>query len=494
MCAWSRKSSEDRVREALKNLPSVEVVELTREIDLTTVDLPLSKAYRVHGVHTYIDIVNADELLNTDSSESERSHKRFLRYLNVLQRVLHTAILSATDVYRVDAQNHRTHLIVYKPYDSEKKRAAVSVAAADAFRQVLDGANELHEEFDGARIKIGIESGVALAVRNGTRGDRELLFLGNPANHAAKLLGGVRQGIYLGGVARDALGKDFYSSDPYKEVLTPDQILKCVDLAGLDLNVGSMLASWKSEVAQNVLSDISFSRPTPPLCDLIVEDLTLSNSRRIEAATIMADVDGFTKYVAERASDSRASETVRVLHVIRKELRDVLRDFGGKKIRYIGDCIQGVLAEGEYSTDFALTVEQASWCVAAMRDAIDVIHKQMPESASLGLGIGFDVGPVAITRVGIRGKRSPCIAGNAMLLAQGEQESCSGDETSIGEKALNYASEEIKSVFAHSRKIKNLTTNMLDDLIETQRASPENSSEKSKQDYAMPRAHAAKNG
>ncbi|TAK27008.1 MAG: transcriptional regulator [Myxococcaceae bacterium] len=437
MAAWKRSISESRVRDALKALPSVEVVDLTREIDLATVSIPLTKAYRVDGVHTYIDIVNADQLLDSDKTESERSHRRLLRYLHIFQRVLHTAVLSVTDVYRVDAQNHRTHLITYKPYDDEAKRVAVAITVADSLRKLVALADDLHEELADARVRVGIESGVALAVRNGTRGDRELLFLGNPANHAAKLLGGTSDGIYLGAVARAALGKEFETKTPSSVVLTADQISKCVTKSGLTLDLDKMLKQWRDEVKENPISDFVFTRPTPPLSDLDVDALSPGASRRIEAAAIMADVDGFTKFVADRAGTDKAGSAVRALHVIRKELRDLLQDFGGKKVRYIGDCLQGVLAEGAATTDRVKTVSEALWCVAAMRDAFDIIHAEMPDTKPLGLGIGLETGPVSITRLGVKGSRSRCIVGQARvggLLARGGEARPRGPGPPPGER------------------------------------------------------------
>ena len=39
-------------------------------------------------------------------------------------------------------------------------------------------------------MRVGIDSGIALTVNNGRNGHREPLFLGDPANHAAKIASG----------------------------------------------------------------------------------------------------------------------------------------------------------------------------------------------------------------------------------------------------------------------------------------------------------------
>ena len=110
--AWNKKTSRERIKAAIKESADVEVSDLTRETDLTT--LPLNRAYRVQGAHIYVDISNAASLLSSDDSEGERSHKRYLRFLHVYQRVAHT-VFRDLEVTKVDFQNQRLHFIVYKP-------------------------------------------------------------------------------------------------------------------------------------------------------------------------------------------------------------------------------------------------------------------------------------------------------------------------------------------------------------------------------------------
>jgi hypothetical protein len=65
---------------------------------------------------------------------------------------------------------------------------------------VIDVLARTGEDADhpAAKVRIGIDSGKALAVNNGRRGHREPLFLGEPANQAAKRAsGGEATGIYL---------------------------------------------------------------------------------------------------------------------------------------------------------------------------------------------------------------------------------------------------------------------------------------------------------
>lgn len=488
---WNRALSESRVKQALQDFNAVEVTDLTREIDLAGANIPLNRAYRVNAVHAYVEIVNASTLLGGAVEEGERLHKRYLRFLHLFQRAVHLGVLATTDVFKVDHQNHRAHLVLYKPYGDEAVRVSTMVTTVNALLKLLLAANELHEELPDVQVRIGIESGVCLAVRNGTRGDREALFLGDAANRAAKLLAGTRLGVYLGTNARTALGGSFLDAKELAGPLTESQIATCLARSESAPDAEKLLARWKQELADTPLAEFTFSRPTPPLSSLDLDALTPLNSRRLTAAAIMADVDGFTAFVAKRMPNAQAAgEAIRVLHVVRKELRDVLADFGGRKVRYLGDCVQGVLAEGASSTDAARTSETALFCAAAMRDAFGVIQTELPAAKELGLAIGLDLGPLSLTRLGVKGSRDRCVAGRAMFQAEAEQKRCDGNQTAIGAALAASAGNSVQRVFGESRILSGLSTNRLDALLrQTEAASGRVVTDSSGSKIVLPKAY-----
>jgi class 3 adenylate cyclase len=343
---------------------------------------------------------------------------------------VHTTVLADTDVFKIDQQNHRLHLLQFKPYDDERKRIASMVSVMRALHTLLAKVDALHGELSDAKVCVGVESGVALAVNNGTRGDRELLFLGPPANRAAKLLCD-RSGIFLGERAREVLGDGFEGRA--EDALTSAQLDALDKRAGLGLDVERMLARWKEELSRTPLREVQFSRPTPPLSSLDIVTLTPANSRRFDGVAFMADIDGFTKFVAKRIEDNRGeAEAVQVLHVIRKELREVFNDEGGRKVRYIGDCLQGAMLEGERQTDAEKTVAVAMDIAARMRSSFAIIHEELPASKELGLAIGVEYGPLTITRVGVKTNRDRVIAGRALMKAEEVQRECGSRDTGFG--------------------------------------------------------------
>lgn len=459
--AWNRSTSLTRIRASIEATKSVQIRTLVREIDLSNIGV--AEAYRVDGVHGYFDIYNAKDLLGASGAESERSHQRYLRYLHIFSRVVHNTVLADTDAFKVDQQNERLHLLQFKPYDDEAKRIAKLVSTMRALRTLLGRVDELHDELVDARVCVGVETGVALAVNNGTRGDREPLFLGYPANHAAKLLR-ESPGIFLGAEARARLGSGFAGDE--RTPLTDTQLDTLDARAGLGLDINAMVKRWKHELATTPIASVEFIRPTPPLSDLAIGELTPKNSRRFDGVAFMADIDGFTKFVSRRIDENEnEGEAVQVLHVLRKELRDVLHDRGGRKVRYLGDCLQGATLEGDRVTDEAKTIEVSMDIVAELRSSFALVHEALPASKVLGLAIGAEFGPLSITRIGVKTDRDRCIAGRALLEAEHKQEGCTGAESAFGPAFCAKGDAVAKKIFElEGHKIAALDVNKLDAL------------------------------
>src|SRR6202167_1920128 len=202
---WKKEKAADRISAKIKGLPTkdIEIKEYVRDTDLT--NLPRNVAYRVDGVHLYADILNLSDMLHVTDVEGETCHRRTLRFLNLHYRAVHR-ILQRVDAIFVDFHNQRLHSVVAKPYDSEADRVHKAVAIGQLVIDVLAQTGE-DADHPPAKVRIGIDTGKALAVNNGRRGHREPLFLGVPANHAAKRSGGgTASGIYLTNVARKAIG------------------------------------------------------------------------------------------------------------------------------------------------------------------------------------------------------------------------------------------------------------------------------------------------
>lgn len=432
--SWKRKAAQTRVRNSIKALKDFDVVDATPRTNLT--GIPLEKAYRVKGVHLYADLGNIESLLG-DGTESEQQHKRVLRFVHLYQRTAHL-VLKETGNLAVDLQNHRLHAVILEPFDDgetscEAERIYKAVLIAQLLVDVLAEANQLHADIDDAELTIGLESGLALAVYNGTRGDREALFLGEPANQAAKLLK-AEPGVHLGQTARAVVG---WSAQSTK--VTADELKVAHDQTTLSTDSATLTKRWKADLRDTPQAKFDFNRATPPLSDLNLEALSPAQTKRMEMVSVFADVDGFSQFVKDQIETDPVA-VARVLHVIRKELRDCWRDQGGRKIRYHGDCMQGVLAEGtRANTDMAKSARTAFLAAGALRSSFKVVCEELPETKSLGLAIGMELGPVSLTRLGVRGSMVRCAIGHAVLDSEAEQRGCDGTETAFGQNLQDAA-------------------------------------------------------
>lgn len=459
---WKAKRAKERIESRYMQVESVTMSDYAKDMSLENIQV--NQAYRVQAAHLYLDILNLDELLGTTDSEGTTCHKRTLRFLNLHYRAVHR-ILGATDVRRIDFHNQRLHAVVAKPYGADNERARVvrAVAVADLIDRVLQETGDADESIPNAKVRAGIDTGLSLVVNNGRHGGREPLFLGRPANYAAKCASaGKATGIYLTNAARLMIGLE--SLDNGKDrttALTAEQIAICVDEADFDVTKDQIVREWQDEQRDTPIGTIEFSRPTPPLKDLDISTLTLANAKRFEGVSVYADIDGFTAYVDENLEDN-PKDVVRTLHVLRSELDAVVSaDFQGRRVRFIGDCLHGCLMDGTaYASDAEETVSNATLCAGALRSsfrtALDYLEEKGVATGNVGLAIGFDFGPIAIARLGMTGSRVRCAIGRSVLSAEAEQCRCNAAQTALGEAAYAQGSEAVRDLFKVARRVSNL--------------------------------------
>lgn len=458
---WNRDRAEKRIAARIAEVETVTLKNYVRDTDLS--NLPHGVAYKIDAVHIYVDILNMPEMLGTTGDEGKTCHRRALRFLNLHFRAVHR-ILNAVDAIEVDFHNQRLHAVVAKPYSDPAARVHRAVAIGRLVVDVLAQTGEIGDEIiPAATIRVGIDTGLALAVNNGRRGHREPLFLGNPANCAAKLASAASDaGLFMSNAARRSVGWAPLAN-PSGTPLNPDEISISQADASLDVTVEQIVKAWRLDLETNPIGRFEFSGHTPPFSDLDLEALSPSNSRRQEAMSIYADIDGFTAYVAAHVTDDETvKDVVRALHVIRSELDSVLSsDFGGRKIRFIGDCVHGVLGEGTaQTTDAEATVTSAVLCAGALRSSFSLALEKLKGKgvnvSELGLAIGLEFGPIAITRLGMKGSMMRCAIGRGVLASEARQRLCDGDETALGPVALKKGNPSVRDLFAKGEKLADL--------------------------------------
>jgi class 3 adenylate cyclase len=453
---WNQDRATKRIDAKISALPltDIEIKDYVRDTDLS--NLSSSIAYRVNGVHLYADILNLADMLDVTAIEGETCHKRTLRFLNLHYRAVYR-IIGRVDSILVDFHNQRLHSVFAKPYDDEGKRVHRAVATGQMIIDVLTRTGE-DADHPSAKVRVGIDTGQALAVNNGRRGHREPLFLGEPANYAAKRAGGgPLAGIYLTNGARIAAGFEEVANVDMTP-LSPSEIETSQKEAKLDTSADQIVEEWKDDLENNPIGAFEFTGHTPPYSALDIEALSARNSRRQDAATVYADLDGFTAYVGNNiGTETGAKNVVRTLHVLRSELDAVLHeDFQGRKVRFIGDCVHGLLVEGTaQTTDVHETISNITLCAGAMRSSFNLALKRLGENGtdatSLGLAIGFEYGPMTVTRLGMKGELIRCSVSRGVLVAEKQQSRCNGKQTAIGPIAYDQCTHGVHAIFGDMR-------------------------------------------
>ena len=425
----------------------------------------LCQAYSMNAVHLYVDILNLKGILTTaNGTESSTTHKRAIRFFDSHVRAI-KFILDRTDSIFVDFHNQRLHAVIAKPYgdESEKDRIDKAIAIADLIIESVKQKREVDgdESIEAADIRIGIDTGLALAVNNGRRSNREPLFLGDPANHAAKHACGSNVGIYLTANARNVIGLSLDETKDTKKVkLKSDEIETSKNAADLDLTCDDVMKDLKNN--DKKLNDFSFSRTTPPLKDLDFDDLYYKSAKHQEIVSIYADIDGFTNFVSANInSEEGKKDIVRALHVLRSEMDATLsNDYKGRRVRFIGDCLHGLICEGSHvETKKDKSVDVATEAVAGIRSSFNMCLDKLNESFAidgiddLGLAIGYEIGDVSLTRVGkIVGDQddtSRYAIGISTIESEEAQKVCKGNATKIGTDAYDNLSDKYKGLFTN---------------------------------------------
>lgn len=460
---WSEVESRRRIREFLQQVPDIkgdlptygggDLIArqriLREQARATKSSGPLdrlspSTAIVVDAVHVYVKLEGFDDYLLESNRETEASHRRALTLLHFYYVLLDLLVREGGGV-RVDFHAARMHFIVAEPIGAS---AVERVNRALAIVEGLEDAAanlpwQLGVSVKRMPLRIGIDQGPCIAIANDSGHDTDVVFLGTPANLAAKLADGDESGVYLSPTVRQLLGLPALATlQETKRSPAPDFIR-----ARARRVAGPLVERAKNDI-QGRIEDISppqfaFHRAELPLSKIKFSELAPSHTVRMEMAALFADLDQFTAYVDRSLKAGAGRQVVRTMFVLREEQRAVLRkDFCAKRLRFVGDCVIGLTASGQGSgVSAAKTVEDAVRCAAALHASLQVCREEIAEAHPLGLQIGVAYGVSPITRLGIRGDMSVrCAASRAIIDAERQQSVARRGETVVAASALSASS------------------------------------------------------
>lgn len=430
-----------------------------------------------HGVHIYARLMDHTQYLMARAWQTEASDARAMQFLHAHYAAC-DELIASFGIQRVDFHGGRLHAVVLTPTGevNEAVRIDTAIAFAAAYRDMVQRMAVANPDAPSTRVRVGIDSGPAVAINSGRRGEHEPLFIGSPANHAAKAAEGDAPGVFFGpgirarrGMAK-ALGARGVSFADALDLFEEQTALgRTVASGGRDQRGTARLDEAYAAYEARRLADATsphapavfhFHFHQPPLRTIRYADHPPSNAIRMEMACMFADIAGFTRYVDEAMRSGQVAQAVSNLHVMRGEMNFVARDdFDGRKVRYIGDCLQAILAEGNSrETDARATVRKAVLAATGVYSSFELCRDLLPGADVLGIAIGVELGVTPLARLGLRGEESVrCVSSRSTCISEEVQGGCAAGEIAIGPDAYAAADVHVKRLFNGSaRKVRRL--------------------------------------
>ena len=139
------------------------------------------------------------------------------------------------------------------------------------------------------------------------------------------------------------------------------------------------------------------------------EQVTIGSGRRFDLAVLFLDICSFSARPSWTIDDQRTILTI--MNVFMSEMLNVVRDFGGTFEKNTGDGFMAYF--GEVAAADADRVRPAVEAAVVMHHINDTLMTPWFRNegiAPLRFRIGIDVGPITVSRVGIRGDESSIVA------------------------------------------------------------------------------------
>ena len=456
---WKYDVSKKRIESYLAGLGEIEIEKLSREADLESL-LTETRCREIYGAHVYVTISNFPRLASENAETEE--YRRLIQALHVYQREVNRIVedRDGVDGLAIHFQGQKLHALLYRPIDDARVLATRGVVLQLILRDfVHEVFNPAFPKFDDFSVAGGADIGDVIGTKNGTKGDRELLFLGNPANYAAKIIAGngmlrVTDRVFaeLPDQLRD-ICVPVGNGEKYRlQALTAEELDDLLDdlaeeSAALDIQWDREASRERvDEDKQNTpLKDIEYSGATE-LIDL--DALSVRNNKRVDGASMFADVSGFTAYIEAAETRAMKRAALRVFHTIRHEMSRVIRDdYPGVRVQYQGDRVQALYHLP--NDDVSKVVDDAVTAGAAIQSSLTVVQELLPEAKDLSMAVGVDHGVTLATKLGSRGQRDRICIGEPVDGAAACEEAATGGEVAITERVYESLPEQLRSLFSH---------------------------------------------
>ncbi len=450
--AWKYDTSKKRIEKYRDGLGEITIEKLKKEADLQTLLTP-TNCREIYGAHTYVHVSNFAKLASEEINDEDK-YKGFIRMVHIYQREVGHIVEDIFGGVRIHFQGAKVHTLFYRPIDDGGKIATKAILLQLVLKDFVKSVfNPTFKDYDNFEIAGGSDIGNAIGTKNGKNGDRELLFLGAPANYAAKIINDHGQ-LRLTKRVYDKLPKNL--KDVCNEVSGEDDLyqVKAVSQSDLDALLKEYDIAWDRDKSQKRLdadldlfkiTDIKYSSATT-LID--IDELGIKNNKRVQAASVFGDVTGFTKYIDDATTDTKKKECLKNFHVIRNEMaRVVTEDFEGVRVQFQGDRVQAIFHLPENTnSDIAATAVDAA---VALQSSMDkTLQDCLTGISSLKMAAGVDMDTTLVTKLGERAHRDRICLGKPVETAASKEEKCDGGDIGITKAVLDELPERLKKHFS----------------------------------------------
>jgi class 3 adenylate cyclase len=184
--SWNYDTSLNRVQKHLDDMGEIEIEKLVRDADLNSL-LSETKCRDIFGAHVYVDVPNFADLATLTAEGDD--YRRVIQAVHLYEREV-ARIVEGADVFdgvRIHFQGTKLHALFFRPIDNAEEIATRAVLLQMVLRHFVRCVfNPEFPKLPNLSVSGGADIGAAIGTKNGHKGDRELLFLGAPANYVPR--------------------------------------------------------------------------------------------------------------------------------------------------------------------------------------------------------------------------------------------------------------------------------------------------------------------
>ncbi|HKF38575.1 MAG TPA: adenylate/guanylate cyclase domain-containing protein [Ktedonobacteraceae bacterium] len=461
---WDEHTSYNRIHQYATSQRSkpIRISPLKKQLDLGVV-LSEFHCRRIYGAHVYASLPAFAQLVSQmDGTAGSNDMQQLIQAIHLSQSEIFRIVEQVFQACQVHFQGPKLHAVVYQPFGRQADIAARAVLLELVLGEFVQ--RVFHEVFPGYRsitLASGTDLGKTIATRNGRKRNRELLFLGSAANYAAKIVDTHDPFPRLAQELYQVLPKPLQAlCEPVKTKaslriqvyhLFPPNRRALQDL------LDRYEIPWKPEESRAILARAKRDCPLAGIQyglarrRIDVPNLSISNNRRVLAASLFADLSGYTHFI-EDAEQTHIQETaLRLLHVIRREMSNVVQeDHAGLHIQFQGDRIQG-LFHLPRNDERAIARGAVSAAIGLQSSMERTLKACLPEAKPLHLAIGVAIGETLVSRLGVRRHRDAICLGQAVECAAELEEACSAGQIGIARRVYEALPAEMRRCFRAQR-------------------------------------------